>query len=256
MLADPFRSPRQRFARAQEKIAELKAAIEAFVKGKPYARVVEKDASSGAELHKIKMTTALPDQFTDLTMEIIEALRSALDQAGFACAVLTGKPDAKSALFPFADDESSLANAIKGRCKDLPADIVTLFRSFQPYKGGNDALWAMNKIRHSTHTVLVPIGNAVGGMTIRGGRIQAPKGGSASILMPRWDGAKNEMIFGQVDAGGQFHYNVEFTFFIAFGDAPVVGGKEVLAVLNHFASVVAGILAATEAECRRIGLIK
>src|SRR5262245_61209963 len=156
-----FRSPKQRLARAQEKIAELNAAIETFVKSEPYARVVEINPASGFQFHKIKMTKPLPDLLTDLTMEIIEALRSALDQAGFACARLDGKPNAKSAYFPMADTGPDLANVIKGRCKDLPPDIVTLFRSFMPYKGGNDPLWAMNKIANTKHTALVPVGHAV-----------------------------------------------------------------------------------------------
>jgi hypothetical protein len=83
-------------------------------------------------------------------MEIIEALRSALDQAGAACAVLTGKTNPKKSYFPFADSGPELTKVIKGRCKDLPGEIISLFRSFQPYQGGNDPLWAMNKIAANT----------------------------------------------------------------------------------------------------------
>jgi hypothetical protein len=86
MPDDPFRSPKQRLTRARDKITQLKAAAEAFVKREPYARVVDIESGSGAELHKIKLTEGLPDLLTDLTMEIVEALRSVLDQAGFACA--------------------------------------------------------------------------------------------------------------------------------------------------------------------------
>jgi hypothetical protein len=253
MADDPFRSPKQRLARAKEKIAELKAAIEAFVKREPYTRVVDIEQGSGAELHKIKMTEALPDLLTNLAMEIIEGLRSALDQAGFARAVLDGKAPAKikSAYFPVADSGAELANVIKGRCKDLPDDIVTLFRSFMPYKGGNDPLWAMNKIRQRTHTALVPVGVASGGFNMRAGRL---RGGA--IMVPRWDSANNEMIFGRVEPGGEFHYDIEFTLYVAFGDASTLAGQQVVAALDNLAGICNGMLAATEAECRRIGLLK
>lgn len=88
MAADPFRSPKQQLARAKEKIAELNAAVEAFVKREPYATVIEVDPASGAQLHKVKMTEKLPDILTDLTMETIEGLRSVLDQAGYSVPVL------------------------------------------------------------------------------------------------------------------------------------------------------------------------
>jgi hypothetical protein len=252
MSTDAFRSPKQRLARAKEKTAELKVAIAAFVARKPYASVVDVDpADSSTKRHKIKMTEPVPDLLTNLSMEVIEALRSALDQVGFACAALAGKPNAKSAYYPFADTGAELANTIKGRCKDLPSDIVSLFRSFQPYKGGNDPLWAMNKIANTKHSALVPVGTAAGGFFLKSGTISG-----GSIMFPSWDSAKHEMIFGRTGPQGSFEYELEFTLAIAFGDVPVLKGQPVPAVLDHLAGIVESILAATEAECRRIGLVK
>jgi hypothetical protein len=252
MADDPFRSPKQRLARAQEKIAELKAAVEAFVKSEPYARVVDIEPGSGIELHKIKLTKSPPDLLTNLTVEIIEALRSVLDQVGFACATLAGKANAKKAYFPFADTSAQLADVIKGRCRDLPDEIATLFRSYMPYAGGNDTLWAMNKIRQGTHTVLVPIGTATGGFVINRGLIAGP----ASILFPTWDSEQNEMIFGRVEPGGQLNLDSDFTLYIAFGKTTPLAGIPITVALDRLQGIVAGILAATEAECRRIGLLK
>jgi hypothetical protein len=102
---------------------------------------------------------------------------------------------------------------------------------------------------------LVPVGTAVGGFFAKEGMLRAGAG-SASMLVPVWDHTKNEMIFGRVDPGGELHYDIKFTFYIAFGNVPTFQGHEVLAVLHHLASVVERILMATEAECRRIGLLK
>ena len=73
---------------------------------------------------------------------------------------------------------------------------------------------------------------------------------------PHWDGAKQEMIFAKSGPGGEFEYDMEFAFYIAFGDVPVFAGQPVATVLHHLAGEVAGILTATEAECRRIGILK
>lgn len=253
--ADPFHSPKQRLARAKEHIEDLEAAIKALTADEPYANVVEMDADGVTQLHKIKMIKPLPDRLSVLTHDAIEALRHTLDQAGYACAVLTGKSNPKSTYFPFADSGTELAKVIGGRCKDLPSDIVSLFRSFQPYKGGNDALWAMNKVAGAKHTVLIPVGMASTGFTARSMTATTSSLGSVAILIPQWDGAKQEMIFGRVGPGAKLDYDVEFSFYVAFGDAPVFARQPVLAVLHHLAGEVTSILDATEAECRRIGLL-
>jgi hypothetical protein len=42
--------------------------------------------------------------------------------------------------------EDAVRNNAKGGCKDLPAEITMLFEGFKPYKGGNNALRALNEI--------------------------------------------------------------------------------------------------------------
>jgi hypothetical protein len=40
----------------------------------------------------------------------------------------------------------SFVSRYNGRFKDLPQEMISLFRSLQPFKGGNDLLWALNKL--------------------------------------------------------------------------------------------------------------
>jgi hypothetical protein len=252
MSDDPFRSPKRRLARAKENLQKFDDAVKAFIKSDPYARVVERDPDGVTEIHKITLKRQLPEEAIHLAAEIVEALRSTLDQTGYACAVLAGVRKSKSAYFPCADSAPELANVIKGRCKDLPSDIVSLFRSFQPYQGGNDYLWAMNKMANTKHTALVAVGISSGGMLINSLRT----GGPLALRVPRWDTAKNEMIFAITRAGSKLDYNVKFTLEVSFGDVPGLSGHRALEALSNLASITECILAATEAECRRIGLLK
>jgi hypothetical protein len=48
---------------------------------------------------------------------------------------------------------------------------------------------------------------------------------------------------------------MKFRFFIAFDALEFLGGQPAVSVLNAMASEVERILAAIEAECRRIGIV-
>jgi hypothetical protein len=158
-MGDPFRSLKRRIVRANEHISAFKAGADAFFDMQPYTRVVERDPETGGEIRKLALTRPLPDHITDLAFEAIEALRSALDQAGYAAAVAGGAVRPKSSYFPIADFPGELDHVIKRRCKDIPPDVVTLFRSFRPYKGGNGLVWAMNKACNtSKHCLLQVLG--------------------------------------------------------------------------------------------------
>jgi hypothetical protein len=145
-LADSFASPKRRIARAKRHITDLNRRIGKFFIKCPYTKVVERDTDGSTDLHKIRLLKPLPESMGDLASSIIEDLRSALDQAAFATAHAAGRTAAKSAYFPISDNAFELENVIKGRCKDIPQDIVTLFRSFNPYKGGNDLVWTVNRL--------------------------------------------------------------------------------------------------------------
>jgi hypothetical protein len=250
MSKDLFGSPKRRIARAKRHIRNLDARIEKFFKNQPYARVIEPDADGIDQLYKIKLTKPLPESLTDLSNEIVEGLRSGLDQAAFATAVADGKINAKSAYFPIADDVIGLETGIKGRCKDIPSDIITLFRSFNPYKGGNDLIWALNQLCNRSKHRFLTAEMAVGRMYCRSGFLPA-----GTLPIPRWDSAKDEMVFGRVGPDGEFKYDIDFSFFVALGEMDIVGHQPAVPVFDAMASEVERIVLAIEAEARRIGLI-
>jgi len=209
-------------------------------------------------LHKIRFTKPFPgNDFAIIATEAIEHLRAALDHAAYAVALASGITNPKSAYFPFAQDATGLQTVIKGRCKDIPADIVTLFCSFQPYKGGDDLLFALNSVciankhRELTQMDIIP------DITIKkmwSYNIYGPVNATVPQLI--WDRRKNEIVYFivPITQPEAFTYtNVVITLHIAFDE--IIGGKTALAVLNDMASIVERILLATEAEALRIGLI-
>ena len=250
----PFYSASSRLARGHEHISELHRQISGFLSDQCYDLVREIDPNDRSyQLLKFKFTKRLPDACTHLAAESLEALRSALDQAAYATAVLSGKTSPKRTQFPISSDSAELDNLIVGRrvCSDVPDKIVTLFRSFKPYKRSDSALWALNQLRNRGHTKLALV--RLGGSTIT--LFDNSEVGNIRPVNPIYDSAKNEIIFGRAPIKAQLNYNVRPRFTVAFDEIEFAKGEYVYGFLMKAATEVERILVATEAECRRIGLI-
>jgi hypothetical protein len=247
---DPFYSPKQRLSRANDHIRRLHKRIETFFKKAPYSRVIELDTDGVTQLHKFKFTKRLPNSCVLSATEALEALRSTLDQTGYAATVAAGKVSPKKTQFPIGDDATGLENLVKRKvAADLPDEILALFLAFKPYKGGNDLIWALNKLRNATHTKLISIEVASDGMRSRGVGVLRNASIPGNFVL---DSEKNEIVFGRVGPGGIFKYDMEFYFLVTLGELDILAHNQAVAVLHQMAAEVRRILLATEAECRRL----
>ena len=122
-MSDPFTSPKRRLARAKEKRAEIESLSQAFFKSKPFARVIERN-SKGFDEYKVRLTADIPDGVTDLAYEMIEALRSVLDQVVYPIALACGAKRPDILHFPIADTPADFENGLNGRAKELPPDTA------------------------------------------------------------------------------------------------------------------------------------
>lgn len=242
-----------RIARANEHIRNLDRRVRRFFDAKPYVRVTDRGDDGLNDVHKIKLTKEFPAGVTSVAAEAIEGLRSALDHAAFATTVLSGVKHSRSGYFPISSSAAELDRVIKGRCKDVPPDIVSLFRSFNPYKGGNDLIWALNNACNtSKHGIIVPVGMAAAGMHIK----HMTLAGTGSIPAPVWNNEKNEIVFATTGPDTQLQYDLNISFFVAFGEVDGIGGQPAVPLLNAIAREVNRIVLAIEAEAKRIGLCK
>lgn len=251
-MPDHFESSRRKIARAKQHLIDLQREIGKFAQKEPYKRVVEPDSQHpDHQVHKIKLTEPLPVIIGDIAADMVQNLRNALDNAGYSVAAAGGRVNPKFAAFPFAGSIAQMANAL-GRSKDIPQEIQSLFVGFQPYRGGNDILWALNEMCVADkHKMLIPIGTGIV-------RAKAALRGTGFFQMPDphfWDRDKNEMVILILGPGAVFDYDFDFRFYIAFNDIPVVDGQPVLTVLDALGAEVESILIAIEAESRRLGII-
>lgn len=276
-MSDLFASPRLTILRAQHHINDLTGKINEFVTNQPWSHRAESNAADPTqEVHKIVFERRLPADLPNIVFDAANNLRAVLDQSGYASAVASGKIDPKNTQFPFGDDPAGLDQVIRrGRCKDLPSEILGLFRSFRPYRGGNDILWALNKLCNAKkHCALVPfnLGRAnIGAMEVaKLAPVFRPDGmvdvtwnvkthgftGGMSVKNPDWNADKYEITLAKIprEIGRNYKANVDLN--VAIDGVDTQQGKPAVGLLNDMMRVIDGILAATETECRRLGFIK
>jgi hypothetical protein len=257
-MPDPFFSSRSKLAWAKENLfPDLHRRISEWMNHDPYAKVVEPDSQPGWEVHKIKMVKPFPPEIANIVGDLVGNLREVLDNAGYAIALAVNPAKTKNTAFPFASDLTQMASSI-GRSAHLPKEIQSLFCGFQPYRGGDDLLWALNELCNGKkHKFVTPMATVMWR-----GRASA-RGNGRPFSMPDphvWDSTKNEMVVLRlgpiVVTGATWDYDFDFYPLVTINEIPVVAGEPVLGVLYELCLKVESILMAIEAESKRLGFVK
>jgi hypothetical protein len=251
MSNDLFYSARLTLKRAKHHIGDFHAKINGIPNDAHFSYIIEPNLDGVTETHKIKIAKEFFGDLSCILFDIANNLRSALDQMAYQIGLAhIGKPP-KSAKFPFGPTKEDMLNNSKGGCKELPDEIRLLFESFEPYKGWNSTLWTMNEIANSAkHIGLIPIG-------VDGDYIGIKVGGCIWMDSKGWDAEKYELKISQSPLGTKPHHEVVPAFDISFDHPdPTIRNKLPLPFLDSLPSIFDSILVRTEAECRRIGIIK
>ncbi len=255
VMPDLFDSPRRMLRRAKNHIEDLETRINVFAKEKPWTIVAEPEPDGVTHIWKLRFTKVISDDLPNIIFDAANNMRATLDQMAFAIGQMHTRLDKpKAAKFPFGLTESDMLNNLAGGCKDLPSEIQDLFRGFKPYKGGNNSLWAMNELCNTPkHQILYPVIIGAGTIFINYSPLLHGRRGAK---FPIWDREKNELKFARIGPRGETEEYLNTSFAIVLDDVDeVIRNQQPVGVLNGLACEVERVLAATEAECRRIGLI-
>jgi len=256
VMPDPFESAHRKIARASKHFDDLEREVVAFLGEDPYRQVIEIDPDNAEQLlHKFKLVKSFEDRpIPEIIGDIVSNLRAALDHAIYATAIMSGcqKPGFDTACFPFAGGADRFENTFKGRCKDVSTEMYPLLRSFQPYKGGNRLLAALQALRNAdNHAVLTPFGTDFDRPFTSVKTI-----GYASMIVPEhstWDRAKQEVIYLKTRTDTEVQYEINFQFFVAFDNIEIIAGRSVLVELDAIGVEVERVVSAIQAESCRLG---
>lgn len=248
------KSAREILSEATAQIDVFERQVVEFFNSQPYQRVIEHNAKTRVDTHKIKLVREIPGQFRTSARHIASDIRSSLDHIGYAAAIATGKSNPRRTYFPFARSASEENNIKNSNCADFPEDIFKVFWSFKPYLGGDDTLWALNEIANcNKHRTIVPIGHGLaGGQIITNFRCDGMCYEMA--FPPFWDRERNEAILCIVDSCANTSYSIQLGFDICFGDINVLNRHPVIPVLKYLRDIADKIICTAEKEGIRIGI--
>ncbi len=255
-MKEPLFSSRYCIDRAEQRLTELKGTVNAFIKSRPCKSVSERDPHTREHVLKIKLVKSMPIEIPGIVFDMLNNLRAALDHAGFAAAIANGTTG-DNAHFPFGDSLNEILGRRKkgkGTSIDIPDEIFQVMLASKPYRGGNDHLWALNKLCNSNkHEIIVPF--AMGGIMAA----YTISRGSAPTLSPqKWDREKQEREIARSNATSKFrgHRQVQayvvFDEFNAAGD--IISFNSILPILGQMLEEVSTVVFDVQIEASRIGL--
>ena len=251
-MPDYFRSPATKLERAKNNILRLERQRDLFVNDCAWSHVVEVHPSGEFKQFKIRFARELPDIFSELALNAVRELRECLDHTVNAAARASGVADPRSAYFPIANTAKELENGIKGRCKDVPPDIVAIIRGFQPYRTRTPVpfLWALNVLCNSEkHAVVTPMA-AIPSSIIFGG----PESLARPLRMHPtvWDAAKNEITYAACAIDLTPEHNFHITVDIAFHEIKGMGIQPAIVFLDRLSVEVNRVFLVIEAATMRL----
>src|SRR5437016_1723612 len=160
---NPFYGPRLLLADGRDETQRLNTAVGEFLARTAHFYVPRFDLEERVYVHRFQFEAPLPPQWPVSVKKIAGALRSALDHAVNASKASLGSANLNAA-FPFGHDPDRFERDIKRICRGVAPEIITIIRGFRPYRGGNDDLWALNKLRNIKEHRLLVAPTLAGGM--------------------------------------------------------------------------------------------
>lgn len=147
-------------AEAQIRIDELETVQNEFWSTKPfdYRRVID---TSGNCIHSMRIAQSIPTRASVLTSDVIEKMRHSLDHAVTATVARKFGIVSKG-VFPFGKSEKGFNKNCKTKnMKDIDKSIIDIAKSYMPYLGGNDLMYALTASNKTKHRQLIGVSMSV-----------------------------------------------------------------------------------------------
>lgn len=245
-----FEAPKLKVKRANRHIDELNACLSEFVETDFCSLAIEEDAQ-GHNIVRIEMRKNLPCEVPLMIGDAIHNLHSALDITFCDLVRMSGETPDEYTKFVFRDTRDNLVGALKqGKLKAAKAGIIDVIAdTIKPYKGGNDALYALHDIDIlDKHLLLVPAVSLYG---LHDVSLKTAMGGFLVFdFMEVEGGVGPECHLVRVQQGLKVERYGKPAFSVEFGDVPYFKGRNVVPSLHQLSQLVFGVIATIENKCK------
>jgi hypothetical protein len=155
--------------RAKRHMEELESVMRVFFDSKPYRFSGKPDTRRRCVQYTMDTAEPVPPEIPLVVGDVIQNLRSALDQVAYQLYLKGGDGHGRAYLvsFPIFDSFKEYQREKLRKLPGVSAAAVAKIDAIQPYKGGNDVLWVLNKLNNiDKHRLLLTVGSAVRGIDV------------------------------------------------------------------------------------------
>ncbi len=236
-------SGRVKIERAKEHISQLDIASREFFDTNPYEVRFEPDRELEGYVVRIVQRELAPSlRWSAITADAVHNLRSSLDIL-WRMAIHGKVRTTRRAYFPIYDT----AEEFKARQWGEPQRpnvraAVDILAATKPYKGGNDALWALHALdTRDKHEMLTLTVGTFRSLLIKAFPDTTIYMQPEDFLSPVEDGAVMSRLAPDITTiPVDMHH--EFVFEVTFAQGEILEGEAVLPTLHQFANMVDGIV--------------
>jgi hypothetical protein len=247
--------------RAYEHISAFEQQLRTFLESGPYKVGGKRDPDTRKLIYYVESAEPIPDCIPLIAGDAIQNLVSALDHLAYQLVCSdTGDnpPNPRGIYFPVADDSVKYEANKRRRMEGASRQTFDAVDALKPYKGGNDAIWALHQLNNiEKHRLLLTVGSEAGGINL----VQLMAGHLSGTFPPEAVGAFESMnvFLNPADKGFPLKVGFElyigavdekpnpkqqFRFDVALCEPGVIDGKPMLETITQFAKLVDDIVAA------------
>ena len=247
--------------RANKHLDDLKAAFAGFRDSKPYSIGVKTDPQTRQLVYYVKSIKEIPSSFALISGDVIQNLRTALDQLAYQLFLVGTKAsqgDGRHIYFPIGDSREKFNAALSSRTSGIRSDAITQFRALEPYRNGKGhKFWILERLNNTDkHRLLLTVGSRYRSVNI-GAVIShlAKQEAKKAAWEPELQGAIGDFDLYMMTADGLFpskvgdellrdlpnsepNPKVGFAFELAIAETGVVNGEPLIETLEQLVKLV------------------
>lgn len=217
-----------------------------------HATITERDPETGEYVDILLQLRPVPIEIVVHFNATWGYIREALDQAVHAAGVCCGlsKNKLRSLYFPFAGDAAKFPDEVAEKTKGLDPKIVAVLLKSKAYQGGNDPLWAVNRVsnkkKHASLSVAsVNTGHVTSYAASGGVEIESTQGHSN----------KYELEYMRYSAASEGHLDTSTLFVhdIVVDDIEAIKMRPIIRMTDNLISDVTAICREVEDVCYSLG---